>query len=94
MNVCPPRLLNFLQGELALSPEAITLALRQVGPDLHLLPIVLWQYGLVDLRELEQLWDWSEQPNPMPTLSLVKTHTETTARSSVSPAGSPWVSAA
>ncbi|WP_448571988.1 DUF2949 domain-containing protein [Trichothermofontia sp.] len=94
MNVCPPRLLTFLQGELALAPDAITLALRQVGPDLHLLPIVLWQYGLVDLEELAQLWDWSAQADPTPTLTLVKTSMDTSAGSAVSPAVSPWVSAA
>ncbi len=94
MNVCPPRLLNFLQSELALAPEAITLALRQVGADLHLLPIVLWQYGLVDLGELEQLWDWSAQADPMPTLTLVKTRTDASTRSAVAPAVSPWINAA
>lgn len=94
MNICPPRLLNFLQGELALSPQAITLALRQVGPDLHLLPIVLWQYGLVDLQTLERLWDWFAQADAMPAPPLVKPHTELPAHPAASPALSSWVSAA
>jgi|GEM_PF-2284694 len=72
MTICRTRLLNFLQAELALSPAAIALALRQVGADLHLLPIVLWQYGLVNLLELEQLWDWLQAAEPTPTLTLVQ----------------------
>ncbi|UZQ54957.1 DUF2949 domain-containing protein [Trichothermofontia sichuanensis B231] len=53
MTICRTRLFNCLQTELVLSPAAIALALRQVGPDLDLVPVVLWQYGLVNLLELE-----------------------------------------
>lgn len=46
MTICRTRLFNFLQTELALSPAAIALALRQVGPDRlykQALPLCQWQ---------------------------------------------------
>ncbi len=58
MGIVSPRLLNFLQTELEVAPAAIALALRQAGPDLDLLPMILWQYGLVNLTQLDYLFDW------------------------------------
>ena len=36
------------------------MALRQTTEAPSLLPIVLWQYGLVTLHQLEQIFDWLE----------------------------------
>jgi hypothetical protein len=55
------RLIEYLQKTLSLPPEAIALGWRQSGQSLSLLPIVLWQYGLVDTQQLAQIWDWLEQ---------------------------------
>jgi hypothetical protein len=49
-------LIEFLHGELALPRSSIQLALRQSQEDP--LPMVLWQYGLVTLTQLEQIFDW------------------------------------
>jgi hypothetical protein len=56
----PPQLIEFLQTELAIPAESISLALRQTTETPNLLPMVLWQYGLVTLRQLEQIFDWLE----------------------------------
>ncbi|MGD1905356.1 MAG: DUF2949 domain-containing protein [Leptolyngbyaceae cyanobacterium] len=56
-----PDLVKFLQGELALSDSAIQLGMRQANHHPTLLPITLWQYGLVNLTELNQIFDWLEQ---------------------------------
>ncbi|OAB62815.1 hypothetical protein AY599_19360 [Leptolyngbya valderiana BDU 20041] len=50
-------LTQFLRQDLNLSEDAIALATRQ-APTRHHLPMVLWQYGLVSLSELERIWDW------------------------------------
>jgi hypothetical protein len=54
------QLINFLQKELAISASSIAIALRYCEQDHGPLPIVLWQYGLVSLEQLEQIFDWME----------------------------------
>lgn len=53
-------LIKFLQDELEISPAAISMALRHCEQDPGPLPMVLWQYGLVSLDQLEQIYDWME----------------------------------
>lgn len=55
-----PQLITFLQEELALPAASIQLALKQCESQLHILPIVLWQYGLVTTEQLDQIFDWME----------------------------------
>jgi hypothetical protein len=55
-----PQVVNFLRQNLNLSDDSVQLALKQSQPDYSSLPIVLWQYGLVNLPELDQLYDWFE----------------------------------
>lgn len=53
------KFLNFLQTDLAVSQDGIELALRNLQQNSPiLLPIILWQYGLVDLSQLKQIFDW------------------------------------
>ncbi len=53
-------LIKFLETELAVSPDSINMALRQYEQDPGPLPIVLWQYGLISLEQLDQIYDWME----------------------------------
>jgi len=55
------RLLEFLKVHLALPTSSIELGLRQSGEAPNLLPMVLYQYGLVSAQELEQIFDWLER---------------------------------
>lgn len=50
-------LVRYLQEELAIPHPAIAMGLRHTSHDLTQLPIVLWQYGLVTLNQLEQILD-------------------------------------
>jgi hypothetical protein len=61
--VANPRypLLNFLQEELALSPDSLAVAERSVEEHHGSLPMVLWQYGLISLEDLDRIYDWLEQ---------------------------------
>ena len=51
----PPRLVSFLQQELEIPADQIELAERQVSQNPNQLPMVLWQYGLVDLWQLDRI---------------------------------------
>ncbi|MEH2292014.1 DUF2949 domain-containing protein [Nostoc sp.] len=52
------KLLNFLQNELELSKADIAVALRHRELENGPLPMLLWQYGLVDLEQLGKIFDW------------------------------------
>lgn len=52
--------IKFLQEEINLSDNSITMAQRSVEQNSGLLPMVLWQYGLVTLEQLDKIYDWLE----------------------------------
>ena len=52
-----PDLIQFLQDDLAMSASAIDFALKRSG-DFEPLPMILWQYGLVSLEQLDRIYDW------------------------------------
>jgi hypothetical protein len=54
------KLIRFLQDELAISSPALQVALKHVEQDPGPLPMVLWQYGLVTLEQLDRIYDWLE----------------------------------
>ena len=54
------KFIQFLQEELALSTDSIEVVQRSVEQNPGPLPMVLWQYGLVTLEELERIYDWLE----------------------------------
>jgi hypothetical protein len=55
------RLIRFLQEELRIPSDSIQVALRHHQETLpNLLPMVLWQYGLVSLEQLDKIFDWLE----------------------------------
>ncbi|NEP16387.1 MAG: DUF2949 domain-containing protein [Leptolyngbya sp. SIO4C1] len=54
------KLVSFLKDELLIAPTSIETALRHCEQDPGPLPMVLWQYGFVSLKQLEQIYDWLE----------------------------------
>ncbi|MES1022220.1 DUF2949 domain-containing protein [Gloeocapsa sp. BRSZ] len=52
--------IKFLLTELAISPADIGVMLRHHESDSAPLPMILWQYGLVSLDQLTQIFDWIE----------------------------------
>ena len=54
------KFVRFLQDELALSPSSILIALRHSEQDPGPLPMILWQYGLITLDQLDRIFDWLE----------------------------------
>lgn len=57
------QLINFLQVELALSDAALTTALRRSEQYSDPLHMILWEYGLVSLEQLQRIFDWLEGSN-------------------------------
>ena len=55
------KLISFLKEELKIPDSHIQLALRQIPQTPEQLPMMLWQYGLISLKQLEFLWDWQQQ---------------------------------
>ena len=55
------KLIQFLQQDLAISTDQINLALRQEFPEQ--LPMILWQYGLINLEQLGMIFDWLDRFN-------------------------------
>ncbi|MEM1169673.1 MAG: DUF2949 domain-containing protein [Cyanobacteria bacterium P01_H01_bin.35] len=60
------RFINFLQNELSISSACIAVAERASitselpypQPDSNALSMILWQYGLVTLEQLDKIFDW------------------------------------
>ena len=54
------RLIKFLREELAVPAAAIAIGLRHREQDMSQLPMILWQYGLITLDQLNCVFDWME----------------------------------
>jgi len=52
--------IKFLQEEINLPQDSIAIAQRSVDQNLGLIPMVLWQYGLINLEQLDRIYDWLE----------------------------------
>ncbi|BAY12232.1 DUF2949 domain-containing protein [Calothrix sp. NIES-2098] len=52
------KFLRFLQEDLAIPADGLQLALRHPEQNPSVLPMILWQYGLVTLSQLDQIYDW------------------------------------
>lgn len=62
------RLIEYLEQDMGLSKHAIAMAVRQAGALPNLLPISLWQYGLITADQLNQILDWLEALQPSQSL--------------------------
>ncbi len=54
------KLIRFLQDDLAISASSMSVALKQVEHNPGPLPMILWQYGLVTIEQLDRIYDWME----------------------------------
>lgn len=54
------KLIDFLRDELAVPSQAIAFALRQPDHGSNLLPMILWQYGLITTSQLDRVFEWME----------------------------------
>lgn len=56
--------INFLNQDLGLPSSSIHLAVKQSGSSLTTLPMILWQYGLISLQQLDRIFDWLDAITP------------------------------
>jgi hypothetical protein len=54
------KFIRFLQEDLSISAASIAMAIRQREQDPGPLPMILWQYGLITLEQLDKIYDWLE----------------------------------
>ncbi len=54
------KLIDFLQSDLEISTEAISLVKKTKNLEPYKLPMILWQYGLLDKKQLDRVFDWLE----------------------------------
>ena len=54
------KFMKYLQEELAIPADSLAIAMRHPPENSIQLPMVLWQYGLVNLHQLELILDWLE----------------------------------
>lgn len=54
------KLIHFLQEELSVPANTINAALKLCQDNSAPLPMVLWQQGVLSLRQLEKTFDWME----------------------------------
>lgn len=54
------QLISFLEKDLDVPADSIAIALRQCQQTPCQLPMILWQYGLITIGQLEQIFDWLE----------------------------------
>lgn len=52
------KLINFLKEELALDNDSLKIVQRSIEDHPAPIPMILWQYGLVTLEELDRIYDW------------------------------------
>ncbi len=55
------RFIEFLQEEIDLPANSIAMAQRSVEQNFSLMPMALWQYGLVTLEQLDKIYEWLEK---------------------------------
>jgi Protein of unknown function (DUF2949) len=55
------KLIRFLTEDLSLSTASMDMALKQIESNPGPLPMVLWQYGLVTIDQLNQIYDWLDK---------------------------------
>lgn len=67
------QLINFLRRDLAIPASAIAIAQKHHEQDASQLPMILWQYGLVTLEQLDRIFDWLEGGNQSLDLDLSST---------------------
>jgi Protein of unknown function (DUF2949) len=54
------KLIRFLQEDLAISAQSMAIVLKQVEHNPGPLPMLLWQYGLVTIEQLDRIYDWMD----------------------------------
>ncbi len=56
-----PELLNFISQRFGISDQALNLGIRHSRLEQAPLSIVLWSFGLIDLKQYQEILDWQNR---------------------------------
>jgi Protein of unknown function (DUF2949) len=54
------KLIHFLQEDIAIPASSMAIVFKQIEYNPGPLPMILWQYGLVTIEQLNRIYDWIE----------------------------------
>jgi hypothetical protein len=54
------KFIQFLQDDLAMPKDTLAMVQKAIEKNSEPVPMILWQYGLVTLEELDRIYDWLE----------------------------------
>lgn len=55
------KLIHFLQEDIAVPESSMAIVFKQIEHNPGPLPMILWQYGLVTIEQLNRIYDWIEE---------------------------------
>ena len=61
------KFITFLKEELALSNDSLKIVDKAVEEHPAPIPMILWQYGLITLEELDRIYDWLHSKTKLDT---------------------------
>jgi Protein of unknown function (DUF2949) len=53
-----PKLIHFLEEDIAIPASSMAIVFKHVEHNPGPLPMILWQYGLVTIEQLDRIYDW------------------------------------
>lgn len=60
---------RFLREELAISQAELAVVKQRQQHESDPLPMLLWQYGLITLEQLQRIFDWSDRAYQLSVIS-------------------------
>jgi Protein of unknown function (DUF2949) len=65
------KLIHFLQEDIAIPASSMAIVFKQIEHNPGPLPMILWQYGLVTIEQLNRIYDWIEETIVSPAYAPV-----------------------
>jgi hypothetical protein len=67
------RLIHFLQEDIAIPASSMAIVFKQIEHNPGPLPMILWQYGLITIEQLNRIYDWIEEAVISPVYEPITT---------------------
>jgi Protein of unknown function (DUF2949) len=67
------RLIHFLQEDIAIPASSMAIVFKQIEHNPGPLPMILWQYGLITIEQLNRIYDWIEEAVVSPVYDTIST---------------------
>jgi hypothetical protein len=67
------KLIHFLQEDIAIPASSMAIVFKQIEHNPGPLPMILWQYGLITIEQLNRIYDWIEETVVSPVYETITT---------------------